>query len=252
MVGTVLSGHVINLRRRADRKARFVDWNGGHAVHWVWHDAVEPDQVDRADRALVEAGIDASDGEIATALSHRRQWLACVDSGQPRLIFEDDCCLRHGAEATLAAALAETDMVFLGCNADAAVVLELPDRLFAHVTYGNTAHGQPGYFDHFAHQAPPIPPPHLHRTYLIWGLLAYALSPAGAAKLLAECFPLRRQSIALFQHGRTVQSCAVDAMVNAALQRGSVRALACFPPVAAGPNADSDLNPHKNDGGISR
>ncbi|AVM73126.1 Glycosyltransferase family 25 (LPS biosynthesis protein) [Magnetospirillum gryphiswaldense MSR-1] len=243
MVGTVLSGHVINLRRRADRKARFLEWNGGHAVHWVWHDAVEPDQVDRADRAVVGADIDASDAEIATALSHRRQWLACVDSGQPRLIFEDDCCLRHGAEATLAAALAESDMVFLGCNADAAVVLELPDRLFAHVTYGNTAHGQPGYFDHFAHQAPPVPPPHLHRTYLIWGLLAYALSPAGAAKLLAECFPLRRQSVALFQQGRTVQSCAVDAMVNAALQRGSVRALACFPPVAAGPNGDSDLAP---------
>lgn len=189
MVGTVLSGHVINLRRRADRKARFLDWNGGHAVHWVWHDAVEPDQVDRADRAVVGADIDASDAEIATALSHRRQWLACVDSGHPRLIFEDDCCLRHGAEATLAAALAEGDMVFLGCNADAAVVLELPDRLFAHVTYGNTAHGQPGYFDHFAHQAPPVPPPHLHRTYLIWGLLAYAVLPTGAEKLLAECFP---------------------------------------------------------------
>ena len=243
MVGTVLSGHVINLRRRADRKARFLDWNGGHAVHWVWHDAVEPDQVDRADRVLVEAGIDASNGEIAAALSHRRQWHACVESGHPRLIFEDDCCLRHGAEATLAAALAESDMVFLGCNADAAVVLELPDRLFAHVTYGNTAHGQPGYFDHFAHQAPPIAPPHLHRTYLIWGLLAYAVSPTGAEKLLAECFPLRRQSVALFQHGRTVQSCAVDAMVNAALQCGSVRALACFPPVAVGPNGDSDLAP---------
>lgn len=249
MVSPRLTAHVIHLRRRTDRKTRFLRWNSGHAVDWHWHDATETNAVDRHQAGLlVSPDLDVDDAIIATALSHRRQWQECVDHGAPRLIFEDDACARHGFEPLVAnglAALSAADLIFFGCNTDAAVMLELPDRLFSHVVFGNTAHASPGYFDAFARAAPPCPPPHLYQTYLTWGLLAYAVSPAGAAKLLRECFPLRPASVDLFQQSRKVESMAIDGMLNAALQRGAVRALTCFPPLVIGPNADSDLDARK-------
>lgn len=244
-----LTAHIIHRPARTDRKARFLGWNGAHAVAWQWHDAVEAELVDRTDSKILSAPVlDIASVAVATALSHRRQWQDCVASGQPRLIAEDDACFRHGCEPWLAngmTALAAADIIFFGCNTDAATVLALPDRLFVHVAFGNGAQAEPGYFDRYARQAPPSPPPTLYQTYLIWGLLAYAVSPAGAAKLLELCFPLRPVSVDLLENGRKLESCAVDAQINAALQQGSLRALASFPPVVIGPNADSDLDGRK-------
>ncbi|MBR9972159.1 glycosyltransferase family 25 protein [Magnetospirillum sulfuroxidans] len=249
MVRSRLTAHVIHLRRREDRKERFLRWNAGHAVEWHWHDAVEAAAVDRQDGELLSSpDLAVDDAVIATAMSHRRQWRQCVADDAPRLIFEDDACARHGFEPLLSrglAGLSAADLIFFGCNTDAELMLELPDRLFSYVVFGNAAHASPGYFDAFAKTAPPCSPPILYQAYLTWGLLAYAVSPAGAAKLLRECFPLRPVTVDLFQHGRKVESMAIDAMLNAAMQRGAVRALTCFPPLVIGPNADSDLDARK-------
>ncbi|WP_291720470.1 glycosyltransferase family 25 protein [Magnetospirillum sp. 64-120] len=235
--------HVINRASRDDRRQRFLGWNSHHPVNWRFQAAAEPE--DLADGDL-PPGCDPR--VAATALSHRRQWQACVDDNGARLVFEDDACLRHGAAPILTAvrqALVHADMVFLGCNADADAMIEMPDRLLAHVTFGGGPRGQAGYFDHYAQAAAAMPPPPLYRTHLCWGLLAYAVSPRGAAKLLAECFPLRPVTVELFRERKRVEGCAVDMAVNAALQRGAVAALLCFPPVVLGPNGDSDLDPRK-------
>lgn len=243
-----LVGHVISRTSREDRRRRFLGWNGGHPVTWRWHDAVEPEQVNRDDGALFVAGLDCAAGVAATALSHRRQWLACVEEGGPRLVFEDDACLRRDGAAEIARvmpALQVADLVFLGYNTDSDLMVELPDRLFAKMSFGNQAHRLPGYFDAFAHASRPLFPPVLYRGVLAWGLLGYALSPAGAQKLLRACFPLREVEVDLFAERRRLRGAALDFQVNVALQRGEVTALVCFPPLVAGPNGDSDLDPRK-------
>lgn len=243
MVSTRPQVHVVNRLSRQDRRRRFLDWNGAHPVDWHFHIAAEPADLGPDDHP---AGCDAA--VAATALSHRRQWRECVAQGRPRLVFEDDSCLRHGAAPVLAAAAAaldHADLIFFGCNSDAEVMIEMPDRLLAHVTLGGGPRGQPGYFERYAHAAAVLPMPPLYRTHLCWGLLAYAVSPQGAAKLLAACFPLRPVSVELFRHRRRVEGHAVDMAVNAAMQRGEISALLCFPPVVLGPNGDSDLDERK-------
>ena len=243
-----LVGHVVNRVGRDDRRRRFLGWNGGHGVDWRWQAAVEPDQVDRSDLGVFAPGLECPAPVAATALSHRRQWQACVDEGMPRLVFEDDACLRHGGAVVLDKALkglTVADLVLFGCNTDADLVVELPDRLFAQVGFGNAAHAQPGYFDAFSSLCPQLPPPPMYRSYLLWGLLAYAVSPAGAARLLRECFPLRQAEVDLFRDGRRRSGAALDFQLNAALQRGAITALLCFPPVVVGPNGDSDLDERK-------
>jgi len=231
--------HVVNRASRQDRRRRFLDWNSAHPVHWRFHVAVEPEDLTPQD---CPEGCDPR--VAATAASHRRQWQACVDEGRWRLVFEDDACLRHGAALILTAmskALEHADLVFLGCNTDGEALIEMPDRLLAHVTFG----GGPGDFDRYAQAAAPMPPPPLVRTHLCWGLLAYAISPQGAAKLLDQCFPLQSVSVELVRNRQRVEGFAVDMAVNAALQRGAVSALLCFPPVVLGPNGDSDLDARK-------
>lgn len=235
--------HVINRASRDDRRRRFLDWNSAHPVRWRFDVAAEPEDLGDADLP-----VGCEPRVAATALSHRRQWQACVDEASPRLVFEDDACLRHAAAPVLAAAgaaLDHADLIFFGCNSDAEAMIEMPDRLLAHVTFGGGPRGQPGYFDRYAHAAAAMPMPPLYRTHLCWGLLAYAVSPQGAAKLLAACFPLRPASVELFRDRRRVEGHAVDMAVNAAMQRGDLSALLCFPPVVLGPNSDSDLDRRK-------
>lgn len=244
----VLVGHVINRASRVDRRRRFQDWNGGHPVDWRWHVAAEPEDTAGEPGLLARDAAPPPLALAATALSHRRQWQACVAEGVPRLVCEDDSCLRLGAAPLIAramVALATVDLVYFGCNADAEAMIETADRLFCLMTFGASAQADPGYFEHFARHAPPIPAPHLFRTQLVWGLGCYAISPAGAARLLDLCFPLVERRVELFRDRAGLAGFGIDLQINAALQRGQARAMLCFPPLAVGPNGDSDLDPRK-------
>lgn len=267
MLSGRLQAHVIHRRSRLDRLERFLRWNAHHPVDWHWHDAVEACEVDRNDQTVMAApDLDLRDTAIAAALSHRRQWQACVEDATARLVFEDDACARNGfaplvakvmsaltAEGAMTAlpsvgamsALMAVDMIYFGYNLDGAVLLELPDKMFSRVQFGDMAMAGPAYFDAYARTAPMVSPPALYRGYLNWGLLAYAVSPAGAAKLLAQCFPLRPVALEMFELGRVHEGLGLDAQVNAALQRQAVIALSCFPPLVIGPNGDSDIDPSK-------
>ena len=67
-----------------------------------------------------------------------------------------------------------------------------------------------------------------------FGLLAYTVSPAGAARLIEKCFPQRPQEIFLAAYGRYLRNVGVD--VSTAAVYGQLRSLACFPPLAVSPN----------------
>lgn len=78
----------------------------------------------------------------------------------------------------------------------------------------------------------------LMRPAVLWGLLAYAVSPAGALKLLRGCFPLRNHDLSLPQGA--ARSRGIDGSVLGLIQAQAVIAGCCFPPIAVGANDDSD------------
>lgn len=242
--------YVLNLDRRPDRRTRFQGWNDHHALDWEWVRALDGRELDRA--ALVAQGLLAADhrfypdGAVGNALSHRSQWLECVRAATPRLIFEDDACLRLGfAEQVegLLTQLAHCDLIYFGYNLDASLVVRLPDDLLVSHKFQVLPADGSDRFMKYARGTYPIRQPNLYPVFMAWGILGYAVSPEGAQRLLNACFPLSSAPpIRDPLTGRVHRPNGMDGMINAALQQGTVRALACVPPLVIGPNDQSDVN----------
>jgi len=187
---------VISLRRRVDRRARFEAWNAGQPLAFSYLPAAEGERVDAA--RLVECGLLAegetgfSPGALGNALSHASLWRDCAEGREPFLILEDDACLRgdfwRHAKPMLERHLAGCDLVTLGFNTDSTVALAGPDGVVSAMRFDETAKRLPGYFERYARLQDARP--NLLRCVQFWGLLAYAVSPAGARRLLAQCLPL--------------------------------------------------------------
>ena len=240
---------VLSLAHRPERLERFLGWNARHDLDFQVVEAVDGRNVDRA--ALVAQGIldpehsQFTDGALGNALSHRGQWLDCIADGQPRLICEDDACLRGDIRRqmpVLERALAGVGLLFLGYNTDAPLALIMPDGLATETFFGV----QPAKHDRFAVFAANggrRPMPAVHRALTVWGTIAYGVTPAGARLLLDSCFPLSSgRGVRQYSQRRQVRVAALDGMINWALSQDRLRALACLPPLALSPNNISDVN----------
>lgn len=244
-----MRGYVLNLARRPERLLRFLGWNRGHGLDLEVVAAVDGGAVDRAE--LVGRGLLAPEndrytaGALGAALSHRDQWLACVAEGEPRMVFEDDACLRGDIAACLAEltpALETCDILFLGHNADAPLTLSLPDGLMSAVYFGLSG-TERDFYGAFSAPQSRRPLPTLHGALAVWGCIAYVVTPHGAERLLSTCFPLSsRQAVRVHVERRDVPAYGIDCMINLALQSGQVRGQVCYPPVAISPNDLSDIS----------
>jgi glycosyl transferase, family 25 len=85
--------------------------------------------------------------------------------------------------------------------------------------------------DVFQNLQTPVQPMRLQKAF---GLLAYTLSPGGAAKLLKLCFPQRPLKVFIPTTNAYLRNVGVDVSTNAVYRQ--VQAFACFPPLAASPN----------------
>ena len=244
-----MKGYVLNLARRPERLLRFLGWNRGHGLDLQVVAAVDGGALDRAElvgRGLLDAENERyTPGALGAALSHRDQWLACAAEGEPRMVFEDDACLRGDIAACLAAlspALERCDILFLGHNADAPLTLSLPDGLMSAVYFGLNG-SEREFYGAFSAPEPRRPAPTPHGALMVWGCIAYAVTPRGAERLLAACFPLSsRQAVRVHAERRDVFAYGIDGMINLALQSGQVRGLVCYPPLAISPNDLSDIS----------
>lgn len=241
---------VINLPSRADRRAQFLVWNERAGVEIAFVDAVVGASLDRAE--LVSRGLLAAEnasftaGAIGNALSHHALWTAAAQSEAPVFVCEDDACLRGdiAAQATgvVSQLPAHWDVVFFGYNTNAMIATQSPDGLKALLTFDESVKKVAGYFDRFARMAAPSPT--ALSCFQVWGTLAYAVSPQGAAKLLKLCFPLSVETeIVMFGQNRKLKPYTLDGMINVALQRAPVSAYCVFPPLAVSSNdlAGSDV-----------
>lgn len=237
--------HIITLKRREDRRREFLRLNQGKA-DFVFVEAV--DGADLSREAMESDGLLAprtqyvTQGALGCALSHRQLWEQCLDEAEPTYIFEDDACLAPGFMAQAAAALdqaGDVDILYFGYNLDQSLALYLAGDLVAMMKVSDSVVRGDGWLDRFAGSGGIAPGSvAVMRPLLLWGLLAYAITPSGAAKLLSQGFPLRNHDLSL--PGGKGMSRGIDGSVLALIQQGAVKAACCFPPIVIGPNLDSD------------
>lgn len=245
-----VTGYVISLARRPDRRERFLRWNADKGIDIAVFDAVDGRTLDK--EALLRAGIiddlnlNFTMGFLGSAMSHRALWEKCIALGRPILIFEDDVflpdALRDWIEPTLEELAVGCDVVFLGYNRDAILSVGYSAGQWCNIAFEPPSVG----FDEEAQQYNRWSRPTSHcllDTRLVWGITAYAISPASAVALLLHCFPLsNKRAVQMHGSGRMLVPYGIDGMVNLAIQRGLIKARVVFPPLVIGPNdqADSD------------
>lgn len=243
---------VINLERRPDRRQRFLEWNGRQPLRFEFFAAADGSRVDRA--KLIERGLlDGEDtrfngGSLGNALSQLSLWQACAAGREPFLIFEDDACLRgdfwRHARPTMERYLSAHDLIAFGFNTDCITALASSDGFVSAIRFDETIKHRPDYFAAYSRLKDERP--QLFRCLQFWGTLAYAITPAGARRLIDACFPLSsRERIEIIGEQRSFAPYGLDGMVNLAIQKGKLNVVACYPPLVLGPNshADSDIQP---------
>ena len=241
---------VINLLRRADRKAQFMAWNARAGLELAFVEAVDGREVNR--QSLVRAGLLVGDPDAQTAgslgnlLSKRRLWNDAADASSPVLFCEDDACLRGDFVEQVRRVLAEIDVgwdiIYFGYNTDAITCVQSRDGLSALLYFDGSAKQLPDYFERFSRMR--ALPSTLIRCHQVWGTLCCAVSPEGGRRLLEVCRPLGGEGdIELIGQNRRIRPYGMDGLINLALQRREVRAFCVFPPLAVSTNdaTDSDI-----------
>jgi GR25 family glycosyltransferase involved in LPS biosynthesis len=187
------------------------------------------------DLGLVTEDAGFGDGFVACALSHRRLYQKALTEQLPIMICEDDAIFRHDF-ATRWQALApamppDWDILCFGYNFDSALAVEvIPGVKQLHGMFTNAPIGDREIAVFQASTGPVI------RTRLLnsFGALAYVVSAAGAAKILRDCFPLRREALYVPALRRSFPTFSLDCMRNLYLAEWNAYAL--FPPLAISPN----------------
>lgn len=244
--------HVINLKKRPDRRAQFLYLNDGLA-NFAFVEGIDGDTLSRND--LIDEGVLAGNaqhvtpGALGCALAHRELWLQAIEENQPVIILEDDAVLASDFSRLAPAAMAaapNADILYFGYNFDQPLAVYAADGLMAVMRFAEEAVADAAWLESFA-KRPGVAPTvtTVLRPTVLWGLPAYAVTPAGALKLLSEGFPLRNHDLSLPQ-GQSI-SRGIDGSILALIQTGEITAGCCFPPIAISPNNDSDT-----EGGLKR
>jgi glycosyl transferase, family 25 len=232
-----LSIRVINLKRAVERRQHFAALHAG--LDFTFFDAV--------DGSTVPPLPGYSPGATGCALSHKALWEECVASGRPITILEDDAVLRNDFSSIRLDAAARIapawDIILWGWNFDSVLLTEmLPgvamlshfDQAAArrHLQDFRTGGGGPKWV---------VTLIKLHRAF---GSPCYSLTPAGAAKLLQTCFPIRGQPVFFPGLNRELPEYGIDIAMNRVY--AEIGAYVSIPPMALTPNFNeqSQTLPH--------
>ncbi len=181
---------VISLQRTPERLARFAELNG-HLDYTVFP-AIDGSKLTEAAilQNVASPWPPYTPGAIGCALSHRTLWEYAYSLGEPVTVLEDDALVRFDfdteASRVLAAAPADWDIVVWGWNFDMGIGLNMLPQVAA-----ATLVIEPGRFVANAERFQSLNTrAQLYPLAVCAGSVAYTVSPAGAAKLRASCFPL--------------------------------------------------------------
>lgn len=223
---------VISLPGSLERRAAFAA-NNGH-VAYDFFDAVDGKQIQPQMARLPDLfapGLEYTAGAVGCALSHLTLWQDVVDSQQPLTILEDDAILRHDFETRAAQAVAglpaDWDIVVWGWNFDSILSLNILPGISPAVVQFNQTQLRATMRNFQALTGAPA----VLRLGECFGTCAYTISPAGARRFMAACFPLRP-----FRHyvqgiKRDLPNNGID--IPMIQLYGMVNAFCAMPPLAA-------------------
>jgi GR25 family glycosyltransferase involved in LPS biosynthesis len=216
--GSFPDAYVINLARTPERLARFLRQNSGCGIDFRRFEAVDGSAISDEEAVrlnLIKPGTQwNSRGTIGVAMSHRRLWEATVAEGKPRLVFEDDAYVREDAAQIFsaeAAGLPKWDIILLGYNTDALVEFRVAGD-FAMCALFAEKHPKAAQLERFTRARDPSA---LFRLRHAFGISGYAISPSGAEKLLAKCFPMDNRLLVFKAAKNQFNAFSIDCMMNA-------------------------------------
>jgi GR25 family glycosyltransferase involved in LPS biosynthesis len=217
--GTVPAAYVINLARTPERLATFLKQNADCGLDFRRFEAADGAAIDEAEavrRNLIKRGTTwRTPATIGVALSHRNLWEATIVEDRPRLIFEDDVFVRSDAGDIVGpalAALGKWDIALLGYNTDALVEFNIAGDFDLSGLF-TVKHPDAAQLARFARSRHPAQPFRLRHAF---GISAYAISPAGARRLTARCFPMDNRMIEFKAAQNRFRSFSLDCMMNTA------------------------------------
>jgi glycosyl transferase, family 25 len=227
---------VINLDRSFDRLTTFKAKNGflGGLERFAAVDgrALNRAQLQRA--GFLDPEVSYTDGALGAALSHFTLWEKAAADGIAVTVCEDDAVLNRGFQrraAGLIEALPDDwDIVLWGWNFDSVLIVDGLPGVSECLIQSDQA-SMRTELDRF--QALDIEPRAL-RLLNAFGMLCYSLTPGGAKKLLAACWPIRAMSVAIRGLTGPLPNYGFDVMCNAAYPQ--LKAYVAFPPLAVSPN----------------
>jgi GR25 family glycosyltransferase involved in LPS biosynthesis len=167
-------------------------------------------------------------GALGCALSHKRIWERCASGRLPITVAEDDaafnCRFSEKAPIVMKRLPRDWDIVLWGWNFDSVLHVELAKGIPTSVMYFDAANGKPGTdFRALKFEVVPL------RLITAFGTVCYSLTPSGAQKLVAACFPLRNEVLWVEALRRKLCNFGIDVMMNK--QYRDLHAYVAFPPL---------------------
>ena len=230
--------YVISLARSGERRALFASRNSH--LKFDFFDAVDGSSLDVA--RLVESGIFEADlpytpGAYGCAISHLTLLERAAAGERPLTIAEDDAIFRLDFEeqyrAVMASLPADWDIVVWGWNFDSILSLNaMPD-----VSPGVMVFSQDELrktIDAFQEMRSK---PGVMRLDKCFGTVAYTISPSGARKFKARCFPLSKFMLYFPLLNRELPNNGIDIAFNRIYC--STSSYVAFPPLVVTENIHS-------------
>lgn len=205
---------VISLERSPERRAEFVRRNPRLAFEFfnaVDGAALSPEAV--AASGLFQPELDYTVGAYGVALSHHALWEECIRRGEALTVAEDDAVFREdfaqAQERFLAGLLPGWDFVLWGWNFDSILQVRVLPGVPAVMGFDPEAMRKAINGFPFTTATPQA-----FRLDHAFGLPAYSISPAGAKKFKARCFPLADFTRALPLIPDPVRNRGIDVALN--------------------------------------
>jgi GR25 family glycosyltransferase involved in LPS biosynthesis len=223
----------LNLATRPDRDERFRRINGGIAdyrrVNAIVGDTLRADDLIRAG-VIAEPLTSFTHGALGNAVSHKRFWEQCAAGTTPLTVAEDDAALNRRfaqkAPAVLSRLPTDWDIVLWGWNFDSVLRVGILGGVKEAAMNFDPRPLGASVSEFQAHDEDVQP----LRLINVFGLAAYTISPTGARRLLAACFPLTNEPIVIAGMDHLLANISLDATMNRHYR--ALQAYVCFPPLA--------------------
>ncbi len=227
--------HVISLARSVDRRAHFAVTNSQLPFQFV--DAVDGAKLTQQQLNapwLFKDKLPYTVGGIGCAMSHLALWELAIASDATLTVAEDDAYFRADFAQQSAAMMAQLppdwDIMLWGWNFDSVLIVDhVPPLAQTAMVFSQTQLQQS--VDSFQQGTGHV---NLFRLFHAFGNMAYTISPRGAAKFKAECFPLKQFQLDVPLINNLVLNTGIDTAMNRVY--GHLHSYVCYPPLVVSKN----------------